>query len=115
MLRHIVMWNFHDHAQGAHRRAVVAQAQTLLQSCSSGIPGIRVFEVATAAAGLECAPDLALHTRVDDAQVLAQFPQHPHHVVIKPFVNAVVRERRCMDFIVEHPETDHGTHHPAIV
>ena len=113
MLRHIVMWNFHDHALGADRLANVAQAQTLLLSCASVVPGIRVFEVATAAAGLECAADLVLHMLVDDAQVLAQYQQHPHHVAIKPFMNAVVRERRCMDFIVEPQETDHGTHFSA--
>jgi hypothetical protein len=38
---------------------------------------------------------------LDDAQVLAAYPNHPHHLVIQPFINAVVQERRCMDFNVE--------------
>jgi hypothetical protein len=36
----------------------------------------------------------------DDAQVLAAYPNQPDHVTLKPFMKAVVQERRCMDFIV---------------
>jgi hypothetical protein len=38
---------------------------------------------------------------LDDAQVLAAYQNHPDHLAIKPFMKAVVQERRCMDFIVE--------------
>ena len=37
---------------------------------------------------------------LDDAQVLAPVQDHPDHLAIKPSMQAVVQERRCMDFFV---------------
>jgi hypothetical protein len=50
---------------------------------------------------MDCTNDLVLHMLLDDAQVLAAYQNHPDHLAIKPFMKAVVHERRCMDFIVE--------------
>jgi len=101
MIRHIVMWNLKDHAEGADKAVNLEKAKALLLSCASVVPGIQAFEVATATPGMDCTNDLALHMLLDDAQVLAAYQNHPQHVAIKPFMKAVVQERRCMDFIVE--------------
>ncbi len=100
MLRHIVMWQLHPQAEGADKASNLAKAKALLLSCAQIVPGIRTFEVATATPGMDCTSDLVLHMLVDDAQVLAAYQNHPQHVAIKPFMKAVVRERRCMDFTV---------------
>jgi hypothetical protein len=50
---------------------------------------------------MDCTNDLVLHMLLDDAQVLAAYQNHPDHQAIKPFMKAVVKERRCMDFNVE--------------
>jgi hypothetical protein len=50
---------------------------------------------------MDCTNDLVLHMLLDDAQVLAAYQNHPQHVAFKPFMKAVVKERRCMDFNVE--------------
>ena len=65
------------------------------------VPGIRTFEVAAASPGMDCTNDLVLHMLLDDAQVLADYQIHPQHMAIKPFMKAVVKERRCMDFNVD--------------
>ena len=101
MLRHIVMWTLHDQAEGADKFTNLEKARSLLLSCSSVVPGIRAFEVATATPGMDCTNDLVLHMLLDDARVLAAYQSHPHHVAIKPFMKAIVKERRCMDFIVD--------------
>ncbi len=101
MLRHIVLWSFHDTPEGADKAANIQQAKTLLLGCAGIVPGIRAFEVGTASPGLECSNDLVLNMLVDDAQVLAAYQNHPQHVAVKPFMKSVVKERRCMDFIVE--------------
>jgi hypothetical protein len=49
---------------------------------------------------MDCTNDLVLHMLLDDAQVLAAYQNHPQHVAIKPFMKAIVKERRCMDFRV---------------
>jgi hypothetical protein len=94
------MWNLHDQAEGADKATNLQRAKDLLLSCAQVVPGIRSFEVATATPGLDCTNDLVLHMLVDDAQVLAAYQNHPDHLAIKPFMKAVVTERRCMDFIV---------------
>jgi hypothetical protein len=101
MIRHIVIWNFKDHAEGADKAANLQKAQTLLLSCAQVVPGIRAFEVATATPGMDCTNDLVLHMLLDDAQVLAAYQNHPQHLAIKPFMKAVVNERHCMDFTVK--------------
>jgi hypothetical protein len=98
MIRHIVMWNLQDHAEGADKATNLAKAKALLLSCAQVVPGIQTFEVATATTGMDCTNDLVLHMLVDDAQVLAAYQNHPDHLAIKPFMKAVVKERRCMDY-----------------
>ena len=100
MIRHIVMWNLQDHAEGADKATNLAKAKALLLSCAQVVPGIQTFEVATATPGMDCTNDLVLHMLVDDAQVLAAYQNHPDHVAIKPFMKSVVKERRCMDYTV---------------
>ena len=98
MIRHIVMWNLQDHAEGADKAANIEKAKKLLLTCANVVPGIRSFEVATATPGMDCTNDLVLHMLLDDAQVLAAYQNHPDHLAIKPFMKAVASERRCMDF-----------------
>jgi hypothetical protein len=100
MIRHIVMWTLHEQAEGADKVVNLQKAKALLLSCATVVPGIRAFEVATATPGMDCTSDLVLHMLLDDAQVLAAYQNHPQHVAIKPFMKAIVKERRCMDFMV---------------
>lgn len=98
MIRHIVMWNLYEQAEGADKATNLQKAKALLLSCAQVVPGISIFEVATATPGMDCTNDLVLHMLVDDAQVLAAYQNHPQHMAIKPFMKAVVKERRCMDY-----------------
>ena len=100
MIRHIVMWTLKDQAEGHDKAINLEKAKTLLLSCAQVVPGIRTFEVATATPGMDCTHDLVLHMLVDDAQVLANYQNHPDHLAIKPFMKSVVLERRCMDYPV---------------
>ncbi len=101
MLRHIVMWTLHPHAEGADKASNLEKAKALLMSCAQVVPGIRAFEVASATPGMDCDADLVLHMLLDDAQVLAAYQKHPQHAAIKPFMKAVVQARHCMDFNVK--------------
>ena len=101
MIRHIVMWNLLDQAEGADKATNLKKAKALLLSCAQVVPGIRAFEVASSTPGMDCTNDLVLHMLLDDAQVLAAYQNHPDHLAIKPFMKAAVQERSCMDFTVE--------------
>jgi Stress responsive A/B Barrel Domain len=101
MIRHIVMWSLHDQAEGADKTSNAAKAKALLLSCAKVVPGIRAFEVAIAMPGMDCTNDLVLHMLLDDAKVLVAYQNHPQHQACKPFMQAIVKERRCMDFMVD--------------
>jgi hypothetical protein len=94
------MWTLHEQAEGGDKVVNLQKAKALLLSCATVVPGIRAFEVATATPGMDCTSDLVLHMLLDDAQVLAAYQNHPQHVAIKSFMKAIVKERRCMDFMV---------------
>ena len=100
MLRHIVMWSFHDQAEGADKATNVEKARQALLAFKTLVPGIHGFEVGTAQPGLDCTADLVLNMLLQDAQTLSAYQLHPDHAAIKPFMKAVVAKRQCMDFEV---------------
>ncbi|KAF1057238.1 MULTISPECIES: Dabb family protein [unclassified Variovorax] len=98
MLRHIVMWKFKAHAEGADKAANLAKAKALLEACATLSPGTVRFEVALAQPGLEATYDLILNSEFTDAAALAAYAEHPQHVALKPFIGAVREARQCMDY-----------------
>jgi quinol monooxygenase YgiN len=100
MLKHIVMWKFKEHAEGADKATNLQKAKALLDACAKLSPGTQRFEVATAQPGLEATYDLILYSEFTDEAALAAYAEHPQHVALKPFLGAVREERQCMDYTV---------------
>ena len=94
MLKHIVMWQFAEQAEGQDKAANLAQARALLQGCVGLVPGQGRLEVAAAAPGLECTYDLVLYSEFADRAALDAYQNHPRHVALKPFIGAARLERR---------------------
>jgi quinol monooxygenase YgiN len=72
MIKHIVMWNLVDAAEAPRFK------QTL-DTCKGIVPGMREFEVAIRADGLEASHDVVLYSVFDDAASLQAYVVHPHH------------------------------------
>lgn len=72
MIKHIVMWRLVDAAQAP-------QFKQLLETCKGIVPGMREFEVAVQADGLEANHDVALYSVFDDAASLQAYVVHPRH------------------------------------
>ncbi|MDM0089063.1 MULTISPECIES: Dabb family protein [unclassified Variovorax] len=72
MIKHIVMWKLVDAAQAP-------QFKQLLETCKGIVPGMREFEVAVQAEGLEANHDVALYSVFDDAAALQAYVVHPRH------------------------------------
>lgn len=72
MIKHIVMWKLVDAAQAP-------QFKQLLDTCKGIVPGMREFEVAVQADGLEANHDVALYSVFDDAASLQAYVVHPRH------------------------------------
>jgi hypothetical protein len=98
MLKHIVMWKFKEHAEGADKATNLLKAKALLDACAKLSPGTRRFEVAIAQPGLEATYDLILNSEFTDAAALAAYADHPQHVALMPFIGAVREARQCMDY-----------------
>ena len=98
MLKHIVMWQFAEQAEGQDKAANLAKAKALLEGCAGLVPGQGKLDVAAAAPGLECTYDLVLYSEFDSRAALDAYQVHPTHAAVKPFLRAVVTGRQCMDY-----------------
>ena len=72
MIKHIVMWKLADAAEAPRFKEI-------LDTCKGIVPGMREFEVAVQADGLEANHDVALYSVFDDAAALQAYVVHPHH------------------------------------
>jgi heme-degrading monooxygenase HmoA len=100
MIKHIVMWQLKDHAEGADKATNALKMKSLLDACAGLVPGMRAFEVAIAQPGLECTYDVVLYSEFDSMEALDAYQNHPQHVALKPFVGAVRSARQCMDYLI---------------
>jgi len=101
MIKHIVMWQLKDHAEGADKATNAIKMKALLDACSDIVPGILKLEVAIAQAGLEATYDVVLYSEFESAAALDAYQNHPQHLALKPFVGAVRLARQCMDYEVK--------------
>ena len=101
MIKHIVMWQLKDHAEGADKETNALKMKALLDACSDIVPGILKLEVAIAQAGLEATYDVVLYSEFESAAALDAYQNHPQHLALKPFVGAVRLARQCMDYEVK--------------
>ncbi len=100
MIKHIVMWQLKEHAEGRDKPANAARMKELLEACAGIVPGLRKLEVALAQPGLECSYDVVMYSEFDTREALEAYQNHPQHVALKPFVAAVRSARQCMDYEV---------------
>ena len=100
MIKHIVMWQLKDVAEGADKAANALKLKQLLDSCADLVPGILKFEAAIAVPDLEATYDVVLYSEFESKAALDAYQEHPKHVAIKPFIGAVRQARQCMDYEV---------------
>jgi hypothetical protein len=100
MIKHIVMWQLKEYAEGADKATNAAKMKSLLEACANIVPGMGAFEVALAQDGLEATYDVLLYSEFESVAALDAYQNHPQHVALKPFVGAVREARQCMDYEV---------------
>lgn len=98
MIKHIVMWNFAEHAAGAHRDANLRTAAASLAALDGLVAGMLKLEVAIPAAPFEHSFDLVLYSEFDSPQALAAYATHPAHIEVGKFISQVRTERVCADY-----------------
>jgi hypothetical protein len=100
MIKHIVMWQLKDFAEGADKAANATKVKQLLDGCADIVPGILKFETALASPHLEATYDLVLYSEFESKEALDAYQDHPKHVALKPFIGVVRQSRQCMDYEV---------------
>lgn len=101
MIKHIVMWQLKDEAEGADKATNAKKMKALLDACADVVPGVLNFEVAIAQPGYECTYDVVLYSEFESMAALDAYQNHPQHIALKPFVGAVRSARQCMDYETE--------------
>ncbi len=98
MIKHIVMWQLKDHAEGADKAANAVKMKALLDACNGIVPGMLKLEVAIAQPDLEATYDVVMYSEFTSSVALDAYKNHPQHQALKPFVGAVRLARQCMDY-----------------
>lgn len=96
MIRHIVMWNLKEEAEGATKATNGKLIKQRLEALNGVIPELTFAEV-----GINFNPDgydLCLCSNFADKASLDVYQNHPAHVEVKEFINKVVQDRVVCDY-----------------
>lgn len=95
MVRHIVIWNLKEEADGRTKAENAAIIKERLEALVGQIPGLLKAEVTMNfnPAGM----DLCLYSELTDKAALDVYQDHPLHVAVKGFVHKVVETRVVHD------------------
>ncbi len=98
MLKHIVIWQLKNGAEG---RSITENAKVLketLESLNGKIPGLLKIEVGFDESSDEA--DIVLYAELEDRQALAAYQQHPEHQAVIPLVHKLCTARRVVDYLL---------------
>lgn len=98
MIRHIVIWNLQEEANGKPKAENAAVIKEMLEALPGKIEGLLKAEVTTNfnPNGM----DLCLYSEFTDRAALDFYQDHPLHVAVKEFVHKVVSSRVVHDSII---------------
>lgn len=98
MIKHIVMWNFADEAEGADKATNLKLVQDALLGLTEVVPGIITLEPVIPTEPFEHSYDLVLYSEFESPEALKAYAGHPDHVAIAGFIGKVRTERVCVDY-----------------
>ena len=97
MIRHVVMWNFKEEAEGNTRLQNMEKVRDALYALVPKIPEIKKMEIGFDEKHTEASMDLMLLTEFDSMEALAIYADHPDHLAVAGFVRAVTEKRVVLD------------------
>ena len=98
MIKHIVMWQFKDEAEGKTRAENCLYIKKLLENLPAQISFIRKLEVGINEYPSSMASDMVLITEFDSKDDLDLYSVHPEHVQVSQYVGKVRNSRTVVDF-----------------
>ncbi len=100
MIKHIVLWTFHEHANGRSKAENLAEAKVRLLAMEGKIPGLLSIECGENITSNDAYWDLALYCSFDSEESLRVYETHPEHEGVKEFLRLVRDQRVAVDYRV---------------
>ena len=100
MIKHIVMWNFADEAEGADKATNLRTVRDALVALRTVVPGIITLEPVIPTEPFEHSYDLVLYSEFETPAALKAYAEHPDHVAVAGFIGKVRSTRVCVDYEV---------------
>lgn len=98
MIRHVVMWRLHDHADGADRQRNAQRVKELLEGMRGKIDGLLRIEVGINQLPGPQAFDLILDCDFRDWAALEYYREHPLHKAVVELLDKVRSDRVVVDW-----------------
>ncbi len=99
MIKHIVMFKFHEEADGRTRAENLAIAKKMLESLQGVVPTLAASRVSIGAQGQNVTNyDLVLEAEYENMEGLNEYIVHPEHKKVGEFMAKVRESRACIDY-----------------
>lgn len=98
MLRHVVMWQFKDEAEGRTKAENCRHIKQMLEALPAKISYIRRLEVGINEYSSAMSSDMVLITEFDSKDDLDLYAVNPDHVKISEYVGKVRQSRTVVDY-----------------
>ena len=99
MIRHIVMFRFHEEADGRTKAENLAIAKKMLEDLQGVVPTLISSSVSLGSGEQNPANyDLVLVAEYESMEALAEYIVHPAHKEVGNFMTKVRESRACIDF-----------------
>ena len=98
MVKHIVMWQLKDHAEGADKAENAAKMKAKIDALKPLIKEIRQIELGINFSDAPSAFDVALYSEFESRQDLKHYASHPEHVKVAEFIGKISYNRHVVDY-----------------
>lgn len=100
MIRHIIMWQLYDEAEGYTKEQNAKRVNEQLQDFRHRIPQIRDMQVGLNITSAQHASDVVLIADFVDQDALQQYQNHPVHQAFIRFIEPLRFAKHAVDFIL---------------
>lgn len=101
MIKHIVLWTFHENAIGKSKIENLIEARKRLLSMEGKIEGLLSIECGINITNEAAAYDLALFCTFDSEESLKLYQTHPVHEEVKKYIAQVRNLRALVDYSIQ--------------
>ena len=98
MIKHIVMWQLKDEAEGNPRSANAELMKDKLEDLQGRIPGLLTIEAGLDFSRTDSSADVVLYSTFESREALNAYQVHPEHEAVKDFIGAVTAARWVVDY-----------------